>query len=158
MPQSSKLSERDQILELRYSILILQKIYRDSKQNITIRFSRKILFMRLCDFELGRYFESVPGRIKGSFSHLFSPGTHFSFILQCLQTSCTVHYGIIVFCILKEAAAQYLSVKLFCQRLYLLLGALSLSLELGEIIHFLGPGFGHIVSGSGKAALCRHRH
>ena len=83
MPQSSKLSERDQILELttRFNP---SKNYRDSKQSSTIRFnriSRKILFMRLCDFEPGpgRYFESVPGRIKGSFSHLFSPRNTFYF-------------------------------------------------------------------------------
>ena len=55
--------------------------------------------MRLCDFEPGRYFESVPGRIKGSFSHLFSPRNTFYFYSPMSSNFlyCTLRYYCILY-------------------------------------------------------------
>ena len=115
------------------------------------RISRRIL---LCDYVTlnpAVTLSLFPEGSKEAFHTYFHPGTHFTFILRCISTSWLWGLYSGLYCILYlEGGGTIFICKIILPEVISATWSLSLSSSaLGEIIHFLGPGSVHILSGWG---------
>ena len=80
-----------------------------------------------------------PEGSKEAFHTYFHPGNTFYFYSPMSFNFLAERAVTVLYFVFGGGGAQYLSVKLFCQRLYLLLGALSLELGTRRNYPFSGP-------------------